>query len=138
MTDTPSDQTHLLIASMPFAASLGVQLDSDDPQQVRGHLDWAPQRCTLGGFLHGGAVMALADSLGAICGYLNLPDDAATTTIDSQSHFFRGVQEGTLHGTSRPLHVGRTTITVQTDLLDDHQRRIAQTTQTQAVLPEQD
>ncbi|MDR7299873.1 PaaI family thioesterase [Haloactinomyces albus] len=138
MTDTPSDQTHLLIATMPFAESLGIQLDSAESHEVRGHVDWAAHRCTLGGFLHGGVIMSLADSLGAICAYLHLADGATTSTIESSSNFFRGIQTGSLHGVCRPLHAGRTTIAVQTDLFDDQQRRIAQTTQTQMVLTEQE
>lgn len=137
MTDT-SDETHLLVASMPFATALGVQLDAAEPHEVRGHLAWAPERCTLGGALHGGALMTLADSLGAICAYLNLPDGASTSTVDSSSKFFRGVREGTVHGISRPLHLGRTTIAVQTDLFDDRQRRIAQTIQSQVVIHSED
>ncbi|MBA8824694.1 uncharacterized protein (TIGR00369 family) [Saccharopolyspora lacisalsi] len=136
MTATPPDETHLLVASMPFAAALGVQLDSDDPQQVRGHLDWSPERCTLGGFLHGGALMTLADSLGAICAYLNLPEQTTTSTIQSTSNFFHGVRQGRVHGISQPLQRGNSIVVVQTDLFDDEERRVAQTTQSQAVLPE--
>ncbi len=130
-----SDETHLLVASMPLAASLGVQLDSAEPHEVLGHLAWSPERCTLGGAMHGGALMTLADSLGAICAYLNLPDGASTSTVESKSNFFRGVRDGAVHGASRPLHVGRSTITVQTDLVDEHRQRVAQTTQTQIVIP---
>jgi uncharacterized protein (TIGR00369 family) len=79
--------------------------------------------------------MALADSLGAICAYLNLPEGAtATSTIESKTNFFRGVRAGHVEATSRPLHVGRTTIVVQTDLLDADGKRAAQVTQTQAVI----
>jgi uncharacterized protein (TIGR00369 family) len=95
---------------------------------------WAPELCTTFGLLHGGAVMAMADSLGAVCAFLNLPAGATTSTIESKTNFFRGVREGSVHGTSRPLHVGRATIVVQTDLLDDRGKRVAQVTQTQAVL----
>ncbi|MEV0051988.1 PaaI family thioesterase [Saccharopolyspora shandongensis] len=123
-----------LVALMPFAVSLGVQIDSASAEEVRGHLDWAPQRCTAGGVLHGGAVMALADSIGAICAFLNLPEGAHTATIESKTNFFRALREGALHAVSRPLHVGRTNIAVQTELLDDDGRRIGHTTQTQAVL----
>ncbi|MEV5535785.1 PaaI family thioesterase [Saccharopolyspora shandongensis] len=123
-----------LAALMPFAVSLGVQIDSASGEEVRGHLDWAPQRCTAGGVLHGGAVMALADSIGAICAFLNLPKGAHTATIESKTNFFRALREGALHAVSRPLHVGRTNIAVQTELLDDDGRRIGHTTQTQAVL----
>ncbi|MGW5641356.1 PaaI family thioesterase [Saccharopolyspora sp. NPDC003752] len=123
-----------LVALMPFAVSLGVQIDSASAEEVRGHLDWAPQRCTAGGVLHGGAVMALADSIGAICAFLNLPEGAHTATIESKTNFFRALREGALHAVSRPLHVGRSNIAVQTELLDVDGRRIGHTTQTQAVL----
>jgi uncharacterized protein (TIGR00369 family) len=78
--------------------------------------------------------MAMADSVGAVCAFFNLPDGATTSTIESKTNFFRGVREGAVHSTTRPLHVGRTTIVVQTDLTDDRGKRLAQITQTQAVL----
>jgi uncharacterized protein (TIGR00369 family) len=78
--------------------------------------------------------MVLADSLGGICAFLNLPDGTGTTTIESKTNFFRGVRRGTVHATTHPLHVGRTTIVVQTDLTDDSDRRVAQVTQTQAIV----
>jgi uncharacterized protein (TIGR00369 family) len=83
---------------------------------------------------HGGVIMALADSLGAACTFLNLPEGARTSTIESKTNFFRGVGSGAAHGTTHPLHVGRSTIVVQTDVIDDEGRRVAQVTQTQAVL----
>ena len=79
--------------------------------------------------------MAFADTLGAVCAFLNLPAGATTSTIESKTNFFRGIREGTVHATSRPLHVGRTTIVVQTDVRDDRDKRVAQVTQTQAVIP---
>ena len=78
--------------------------------------------------------MAYADTLGAICAFLNLPQGTTTSTIESKTNFFRGVREGSVHSTTRPLHVGRTTIVVQTDLTDDRGKRVAQVTQTQAVI----
>jgi uncharacterized protein (TIGR00369 family) len=78
--------------------------------------------------------MALADSLGGICAFLNLPPGAATSTIESKTNFFRGVRSGSAHASCRPLHVGRRTIVVQTDITDDSGKRVAQVTQTQAVL----
>ncbi|MEV5830144.1 PaaI family thioesterase [Spirillospora sp. NPDC052242] len=130
MTLTP-DQ---LVDAMPFARALGVEIDTAGPDEVTGRLDWAPDRCTAGGVLHGGALMALADTLGAACAFLNLPDGASTTTLESKTNFFRGVRDGRVRAASRPLHVGRTSIVVQTDLHDDEGRRVAQVTQTQAVL----
>jgi uncharacterized protein (TIGR00369 family) len=119
---------------MPFAAMLGVILDAAGPQEVRGRLPWAADRCTSGGVLHGGALMALADSLGGLCAYLNLPSGARTATTSSASVFTRAVREGEVTAVARPLHVGRSVIVVQTDLADEAGRRVAQVTQTQAVL----
>jgi uncharacterized protein (TIGR00369 family) len=123
-----------LVAMMPFTAGLGVVLDAAGPEEVRGRLPWAPEQCTTGGILHGGALMALADSLGGICAFLNLPAGARTATTSSATVFTRAVRQGEVHAVSRPLHVGRTVIVVQTDLTDDTGRRVAQVTQTQAVL----
>jgi 1,4-dihydroxy-2-naphthoyl-CoA hydrolase len=120
---------------MPFAVTCGVAVERAASDRVTGHLEWSEERCTAGGLLHGGAVMTLADSLGALCAYLNLPEGAATSTIESKTNFFRGLRSGRAHTESRPLHVGKTTIVVQTDVTDDEGRRLAQVTQTQAVLP---
>lgn len=123
-----------LTDAMPFARALGVEIDAAGPEEVTGHLDWTPDRCTAGGLMHGGALMALADTLGAACAFLNLPAGTSTTTLESKTNFFRGVKEGHVRGVSRPLHTGRTSIVVQTDLFDAAGRRVAQVTQTQAVL----
>jgi 1,4-dihydroxy-2-naphthoyl-CoA hydrolase len=120
--------------AMPFAASIGVEITSAAADEVSGRVEWSPERCTAGGVLHGGAVMSLADALGAACAYLNLPPGAATSTIESKTNFFRALRGGALTGTARPLHVGGTTIVVQTDLRDEEGRRVALTTQTQAVI----
>jgi 1,4-dihydroxy-2-naphthoyl-CoA hydrolase len=119
---------------MPFAKALGVELDQARPDEVRGRLAWSPERCTAGGVMHGGALMALADSLGAVCAYLNLPEGATTTTVSSTTSFVRAVRGGEVRATSRPLHAGRTVIVVQTDIVDDEGRLVAQVTQNQAVL----
>jgi putative phosphoribosyl transferase len=123
-----------LLAMTPFAAGLGVIVDAARPGEVRGRLAWAAELCTSGGMLHGGALMALADSLGGICAYLNLPAGARTATTSSATVFTRAVREGEVTAVARPLHVGRTVIVVQTDLCDQAGRRVAQVTQTQAVL----
>src|SRR5262249_1379106 len=102
--------------------------------EVQGRLPWAPERCTTAGLMHGGAVMTLADSLGAVCAFFNLPEGASTSTVSSATNFFRGVREGEVRGTARPLHVGRTTSVVQTELRDSSDKPVALVTQTQAVL----
>jgi len=123
-----------LMAQMPFTAALGVVLDGAGADEVRGRLAWAPERCTTAGTIHGGALMALADSLGGLCAFLNLPPGAGTATISSSTVFTRAVREGEVIAVTRPLHVGRSTIVVQTDLADQAGRRVAQVTQVQAVL----
>jgi uncharacterized protein (TIGR00369 family) len=124
-----------LNAVMPFGALLGVELDSASAEEVRGGLEWAPERCTAGGIMHGGALMSLADSLGGLCAYLNLPAGGTTTaTVESKTNFFRAVKEGRVTAVSRPLHVGRSFIVVETDLHDAEGRHVARVTQTQAVL----
>jgi uncharacterized protein (TIGR00369 family) len=124
-----------LLTQMPFSVASGVELSSATPAEVTGELAWMPERCTSGGLLHGGALMLLADTLGGICAFLNLPEGAGTATIESKTNFFRGVRSGRVHAMTHPLHVGRTTVVVQTDLTDDAGRRVAQVTQTQAILP---
>jgi uncharacterized protein (TIGR00369 family) len=85
--------------------------------------------------MHGGAIMALADTVGALVAFLNLPETAqATTTISSSSQFLRAVRSGTAVATARPLHKGRQTIVVETDVHDDEGRLVARVTQSQAVL----
>lgn len=129
----PND-TASLMASMPFAAALGVEITAATPQHVTATMSWSPERCTTGGLLHGGALMAFADTVGAVCAALNLPVGAGTATIESKTNFFRGVRAGVLTASSAPLHVGRRTIAVQTNLTDDRGKLVAQVTQTQAVL----
>ena len=114
--------------------TLDVELESAEPEEVRGRMAWAPERCTTGGLMHGGALMAMADSLGGVCAYLNLPTGAGTATLSSATNMMRAVRDGRVVGEARPLHVGRTVIVVQTDLRDLSDRLVAQVTQTQAVL----
>jgi uncharacterized protein (TIGR00369 family) len=123
-----------LVSMMPFADVLRMELTAAAPDEVAGRLAWREDLCTTGGVLHGGVLMTLADSVGALCAFLNLPEGATTSTIESKTNFFRGLREGAVHATARPLHVGRTTIVVQTDLVDDRGKRVTMTTQTQAVI----
>jgi 1,4-dihydroxy-2-naphthoyl-CoA hydrolase len=132
---SPDDSVDVgaLVDAMPFTRACRIDATAASPEAVTGSVQWAPERCTAGGVLHGGLIMALADSLGALCAVLNLPAGASTSTIESKTNFFRAVRAGAAHAVARPLHVGRSTIVVQTDVTDDG-RRVAQTTQTQAVL----
>jgi 1,4-dihydroxy-2-naphthoyl-CoA hydrolase len=126
--------TDQLLALMPFAVATGVELDRASPSEVAGRLPWAPERCTAGGVLHGGALMTLADTVGAVCAFLNLPAGASTSTVSSSTSLMRAVRSGAAHAVARPLHVGRSFITVAVDLTDDEGRPVAHVTQTQAVL----
>jgi 1,4-dihydroxy-2-naphthoyl-CoA hydrolase len=119
---------------MPFAAKVGVEIDEATAERVIGRLAWAEDLCTTGGVLHGGALIALADSLGGFCAFLNLPEGAGTATISSSTNMMRAVREGEVQAETRPLHVGRRVIVVQTDLRDSEGRLVAQVNQTQAVL----
>ena len=128
---TPED----LAQAMPFAGLLGIELVHAGPDEVRARLPWDESRCTAGGILHGGALIGLADAVGGLCAYLNLPDGAtATATIESKTNFFRPVSSGHVEAVSRVLHQGRTTIVVETDLRDADERHVARVTQTQAVI----
>ena len=126
----PSDFDHL----MPFATACGIRFERVAADEVVGTMEWAADRCTTSGMVHGGALMTLADTAWAVCAFLNLPPGTGTSTIESKTNFFRALRQGRAVATTRPLHVGRTTVVVQTDVHDDDGRRLAQTTQTQAVL----
>jgi 1,4-dihydroxy-2-naphthoyl-CoA hydrolase len=128
------DRTDALLRMMPFAATLGIEQVAAAPEGVTGRVRWDESRCTSFGVLHGGVLMALADSIGAYCAVLNLPEGAGTSTIESKTNFLRAVRSGHVEARARPLHVGRTTIVVDTELYDDQDRLVGRVTQTQAVL----
>jgi uncharacterized protein (TIGR00369 family) len=121
--------------ALPFAALAGIEVTAATKEEVRGRMAWREDLCTLGGILHGGALMTLADTVGAACAFLNLPEGAGTATIESKTNLLRAVRGGVVEAAATPVHVGRTMIVVQTDLRDDQGRRVALTVQTQAVLP---
>ena len=118
---------------MPFAALVGVELLQAGPELVRGRMAWAPERCTAGGLMHGGALMALADTCGGVCAFLNLPEGAhGTSTIASATNFLRAVREGEITASTRPLHAGRTMIVVETEIARSDGALAAKVTQSQA------
>jgi uncharacterized protein (TIGR00369 family) len=130
-----TDQTAQVHELVPFTKTLGIEVLSQAKDEVRARMPWAAERCTAGGVMHGGALMALADSTGALVAFLNLPEDAAgTTTIESKTNFLRAVRDGHAEAVSRPLHAGRTVIVVETDVVDAAGKLVARVTQTQAVL----
>jgi uncharacterized protein (TIGR00369 family) len=123
-----------LLALMPFAVATGIELETATAEEVVGRLAWSPERCTAGFTMHGGALMTLADTVGAVCAYLNLPAGASTSTVTSSTTLMRAVRKGAAHAVARPAHVGRSFITVLVDVTDDEGRPVAHVTQTQAVL----
>ena len=123
-----------LLALMPFAQTLGIELLGATPDEVRGRLAWRPELCTAGGVLHGGVLMALADSTGGLCAYLNLGDPTfTTTTIESKTNFLRPVASH-VESISHPLHSGRRIVVIDTDLVDDGGRLVGRVTQSQLVI----
>jgi 1,4-dihydroxy-2-naphthoyl-CoA hydrolase len=122
-----------LVGMMPFAGEIGVSVEEASADRVVAVLPWAARLCTTSGVMHGGALMALADSAGALVAFLGLPEGATTATITSTTQMFRPVTAGTVRAVAVPLHRGRTTVTVQTSMHDQAGKLVAQTTQIQAV-----
>jgi uncharacterized protein (TIGR00369 family) len=129
MTELPSAGFREMI---PMIDTLGIEVVEARPDLVRASLAWTPELCTSGGVLHGGALMSLADTSGAICAYLNLPEGATgTATIESKTNFLRAVMRGVVTAVSRPIHLGRTLTVIDSELWDDTQQLVAKVTQTQ-------
>jgi len=121
---------------MPFAELKGVIFTEAEQDRVVAQMLVRPDLCTLRNTIHGGAVMALADSVGAAATVINLPEDAkGTTTIESKTNFIGGAKEGmTIIATATPVHRGRRTQIWQTRLETEDGRLVAVVTQTQLVL----
>jgi uncharacterized protein (TIGR00369 family) len=118
-----------------FPGLMGVRLLEVSPERVLAEMEVRPDLCTVGGILHGGAIMAFADTLGAVGTLLNLPPGRSTTTTDSSTKFIAGARAGTtVRGECRALHRGRTTMVWQTLVTSDQGKLSAVVTQTQLVL----
>jgi uncharacterized protein (TIGR00369 family) len=126
--------TTMIREAMPLAALLGFDAVEGGPNAVVLRGSWAEERCTAGGVLHGGYLMALADSAAATLAFLNLPEGATTSTIEAKTNFLAAVRNGAVTARAELVHKGRTTIVVQTDVTDDADRLVSRTLQTQAVL----
>ena len=130
MNDAPTPEQ--MRDLMPFAREVGIELLEITPRQVTAKLDWTPERCTTGNIMHGGAMLALADTCGGALAFLNLPEGATgTATIESKTNFMRAVTGGTVTATTRPLHLGRTLAVIETELTRDDGKLAAKVTQTQ-------
>ena len=126
--------TAMIREAMPLAAVLGFEAVDGGPDAVTLRGAWSEERCTAAGALHGGYLMALADSAAATLAFLNLPTDATTSTIEAKTNFLAAVREGTVTARAELVHRGRTTIVVQTDVADAAGRLVSRTIQTQAVV----
>jgi 1,4-dihydroxy-2-naphthoyl-CoA hydrolase len=120
---------------LPFAELMGIDFTAASPERVVGELAVRDDLCTRPAVLHGGAIMALADTLGAAGTILNLPEGAGTTTIESKTNFIAAAPAGTrVTGEATPLHRGRRTQVWQTRITTAEGRLVAVVTQTQLVL----
>lgn len=137
-TGAVTSEAQDLIALMPFATQLGMTLEEASSDRVVALLPWRAELCTMTGILHGGVLMSLADTTGAIVAFLGLAEGQITATITSTTHMFRPVPAGTVRAVAVPLHRGKTTATIQTSLFDDNDRLVAQTTQVQAIRQSRD
>jgi uncharacterized protein (TIGR00369 family) len=118
-----------------FPGLMGIELVEAGRERVVAKMTVRPDLCTTGGILHGGAVMAFADTLGAVGTVLNMPQGARTTTTDSSTKFIGGAKAGTtVIGESTPFHRGRTTMVWQTLIRTEQGKLCAVVTQTQLVM----
>ena len=120
---------------MPFAKLMGVTIIEARAESVIAELFVREDLCTSNSILHGGAVMAFADSVGAVATFLNLPPGANTTTIESKTNFVAALRAGeTARAECSPVHIGRTTMVWQTRILRPNGKPGAIVTQTQMIL----
>lgn len=125
-----------ILSAQPFPRLMGVEILEASKERVRGRLVVRPDVCTAGHILHGGAVMAFADALGATGAFLNLPEGSGgTTTIESKTNFIGAAKEGTtVEAESTPVHIGRRSSVWQTRITRADGKLVALVTQTQMVL----
>ena len=130
-----SDLSEQILAQQPFPRLMGMEVLEAGKSAVKGRLAVRPDLCTAGHILHGGAIMAFADSLGAIGAFLNLPPGAGTTTIESKTNFIGSAKEGSVVvAEAAPIHIGRRSSVWQTKISREDGKLVAIVTQTQMVL----
>jgi uncharacterized protein (TIGR00369 family) len=123
------------VSTQPFPRLMGVEILEATKEKIRGRLAVRADLCTSGRILHGGAIMAFADTLGAIGAFLNLPEGAGTTTIESKTNFIGSAKEGSIvEAQTTPIHVGRRTSVWQTKITREDGKLVAIVTQSQMVL----
>ena len=130
-----SSLSEQVLSSQPFPRLMGVEIIEASMTAVRGRLTVRPDLCTAGHILHGGAIMAFADALGATGAFLNLPPSAGTTTIESKTNFIGSAKEGSVVvGEATPVHIGRRSSVWTTRITREDGKLVAIVTQTQMVL----
>jgi 1,4-dihydroxy-2-naphthoyl-CoA hydrolase len=117
-----------------LAELLGIRFIEASPDRVVAELSCRDALTTVGGSLHGGTLMAFADTVGAAATMLNLPPGANTTTLESKTNFFAAGRSGTVRAETTPLHRGKRTMVWQTRVTDEAGRLLSLTIQTQMVL----
>lgn len=136
MTDTPDTVTQLNANPLPLARHLGIRFVAATADEVVAELEVTEALCTAGHILHGGTAMALADTVGAVATFLNLPEGAGgTTTIESKTNFLAACPAGqVVRATATPVHRGRRTQMWQTRITRADGKLVTVTSQTQMVL----
>jgi uncharacterized protein (TIGR00369 family) len=124
-----------IVGLVPFTKTLGLSVISDGPDEVHVRLNWSTDLCTSNGVLHGGVIMAMADTAGGICAYRNISLGASgTTTIESKTNFLSAVTYGHISAIAKPIHLGNTLAVIETDVRDNGGKLVARVNQTQLVL----
>lgn len=125
------------VSALPFAKLMGVEITAATRDRVEGRLVVREDLCTAGGILHGGAMMAFADSLGAVGAFLNVAPGSRTTTLESKTNFIGSAKVGTIVlATTTPLHIGRRSSVWQTRLESEEGKMVALIIQTQMTIGE--
>jgi uncharacterized protein (TIGR00369 family) len=120
---------------LPFAELLGIELVSAAPERIVAEMTVREELCTRPAVLHGGAIMAFADTLGALGTLANLAEGQGTTTLESKTNFIAAAPAGTrIRGEATPVHRGRRTMVWQTRVTTAEGKLVALVTQTQMVL----
>lgn len=127
--------TDLAALRLPLSTTLGIEITEATKDRVIGQMKVRPEICTAGHILHGGAIMAFADTLGAAGAFLNLPEGASTTTIESKTNFIGSAKEGSIVAAeSTPVHIGKRTSVWTTKITREDGKLVAIVTQSQMVL----
>lgn len=123
----------------PFAKMMGVKMTLVTKERIEGELKVTPDHCTIPATLHGGAMMAMADNMGGIGAFMNMPPGSMTTTVESKTNFLRAVPLGeTAKAVTTPVHLGRTLQVWKTEIFRGDGKLAAIVTQTQMIRPAKD